>query len=487
MAALLWPHCNKSLPSPMMMAMPQQRLFLIPLIVASALFMENLDAAVLATSLPAIGQSLNENPLTLNLAITSYLLSLAIFIPASGWAADRFGARGVFQAAIVVFTLGSIACGLSQTLWQLVAGRIIQGLGGAMMVPVGRLVILRTVEKSQIVQAMAYLTVPALLGPVIGAPLGGFITTYANWRWIFWINVPIGLLGLYLAWRFIPDLKEENPHPLDVRGFFLSGIGLAGLIFGFEMTGRGIAPAWLVTGLMGLGALCLLAYVLHAKSRAQPLIDLSLLRIATFRASIVGGLVFRVGIGAIPFLAPLMLQMGFGLTPFESGLITFTGALGAITMKFLAKPILKRFGFRQVLLWNALFCGLSVAAIGLFQATTPTFVMISVMLGGGIIRSLHFSSINAIAYADLGKERLSKATSFAAMAQQLSLSIGVGVGASVLYFTVGVSGQPTAEDFLPAFLVVGALTALSGLCFLRLPQNAGAEISGRHPTAKFKP
>lgn len=465
----------------MMAAMPKQRLFLIPLIVASALFMENLDAAVLATSLPAIGKSLNENPLTLNLAITSYLLSLAIFIPASGWAADRFGARGVFQAAIVVFTLGSVACGLSETLWQLVAGRITQGLGGAMMVPVGRLVILRTVEKSQIVQAMAYLTVPALLGPVIGAPLGGFITTYANWRWIFWINVPIGLLGLFLAWRFIPDLWEEKPHPLDVRGFFLSGLGLAGLIFGFEMAGRSLAPTWLVTSLMGLGALCLLAYVLHAKSRAQPLIDLSLLRVATFRASIVGGLVFRVGIGAIPFLAPLMLQMGFGFSPFESGLITFTGALGAITMKFLAKPILQRFGFRQVLIWNALFCGLSVAAIGFFEATTPAFVMISVMLGGGIIRSLHFSSINAIAYADLGKERLSKATSFAAMAQQLSLSIGVATGASVLYFTVGASGQPTADDFLPAFLVIGALTALSGLCFLRLPQSAGAEISGRRP------
>src|SRR5216683_592744 len=314
--------------------------FLVPLIVACALFMENLDSTVIATALPQIAASLGEDPLRLNLAITAYLLSLAVFIPLSGWVADRYGARRVFRAAIVIFTVGSACCGLANSLPELVAARILhQGLGGAMMVPVGRLVMLRAVPKSELVRAMSYLTVPALVGPVLGPPLGGLIVTYSSWRWIFFINLPIGLLGIVLATLFIEDVRETAMWPLDVRGFLLAGLGLSGLMFGFETAGRGVLPGSLVAVLLAVGALALALYVLHARVIAAPIIDLRLLSIPTFAGAIIGGSIFRIGVGALPFLLPLMLQLGFGLSPFASGLLTFASAAGALTMKFTAAPI----------------------------------------------------------------------------------------------------------------------------------------------------
>ena len=456
------------------------RVYLVPLIVACALFMENLDSTVLATSLPAIARSLGVNPLTLNLAITSYLLSLAVFIPVSGWVADRFGARRVFRLAIAVFVLGSIGCGLSQSLWQLVVARVVQGAGGAMMIPVGRLVILRSVAKSQLVRAMAYLTVPALLGPILGPPLGGFITTYFDWRWIFWINVPIGMLGIWLATRFIPDLKEELVPRLDARGFLLSALALAGLVFGFEALGRDLLPEWLMAVLLGGGALAAGLYLLHARSAAAPLIDLGLLALPTFRASVVGGLLFRVGIGALPFLLPLMLQLGFGYSPLESGLTTFVAAIGALAMKFAAAPILRRFGFKPVLIGNAVVCGFFLGVIALFTPATPEAVMLGLLLVGGFFRSLQFTALNALAYAQVERPRMSAATSLAAMVQQLALSIGVGLGALALHLTVTAAGRavPEAQDFAVAFVLVGVLAALSALAFVGLPQDAGSEVSG---------
>jgi len=457
------------------------RVYLVPLIVACALFMENLDSTVLATSLPAIANSLGVNPLTLNLAITSYLLSLAVFIPISGWVADRFGARQVFRLAIAVFVLGSLCCGLSQNLWQLVAARILQGAGGAMMIPVGRLVILRSVLKNRLVQALAYLTVPALLGPIIGPPLGGFITTYFDWRWIFWINLPIGVLGIWLATRYIPDLKEESVPPLDLRGFFLSALALAGLVFGFEALGRDILPVWLVAALLGGGALSAGGYLLHARRTAAPLLDLGLFRLPTFRASVIGGLFFRMGIGALPFLLPLMLQFGFGYSALESGLTTFVAAIGAMTMKVAAAPILRRFGFKAVLIGNALISGIFLAAIGLFMPATPEVLLMGTLLIGGFFRSLQFTALNAIAYAQVERPRMSAATSLSSMMQQLSLSIGVGIGALALHYTLAAAGRdtPAAGDFVVAFAIVGAAAALSALCFVRLPRDAGAEMSGR--------
>jgi EmrB/QacA subfamily drug resistance transporter len=459
---------------------------LIPLIVACALFMENLDSSVLATALPSIAASLGESPLKLNLAITSYLFSLAVFIPVSGWVADRFGARTVFRAAIIVFTLGSLLCGLADSFWTLVGARVLQGLGGAMMVPVGRMVMLRTIPKSELVRAVTWLTVPALIGPVMGPPLGGFLTTYLSWRWIFWINLPIGVLGVILVTLYIPNIREEKAPPLDWRGFLLSACGLCGLVFGFETIGRGLLPDAAVAGLLVVGAIGIGLYLRHAKRHPHPLIDLSLLKIRTFRAGVAGGFLFRIGVGALPFLLPLMLQLGFGLTAFQSGMVTFASAAGALTMKMAAGPILRRLGFRRVLIGNALLSGIFIAICGLFRPDMAYPLMFGLLLLGGFFRSLQFTSINTLSISDIDNPRMSRATSFTSMMQQLSLSAGVAVGAMVLHATVSYGGgleQIRADSFMPAFLVVGATAMLSAIVFLRLPHDAGAEVSGHRLVA----
>ncbi|MFY9655155.1 MAG: MFS transporter, partial [Methylocystis sp.] len=308
--------------------------------------MENLDGTVLSTALPAMAADLHEDPVALKLALTSYLLALAVFIPLSGWAADKFGARKVFSAAIVVFTLGSMLCGLSTTLLSVVLSRVVQGAGGAMMVPVGRLVILRTAPKAELVTAMAWLTIPALIGPLIGPPVGGFIATYFHWRYIFWINAPIGLLGVVLATFFIPDLTEEEVWPLDVPGALLSGFGLSATVLGVSLMGGEVEsfPLAVVVPLLAAGVIALLLYWRHARRTSTPILDLGLLNVPTFRAALLGGLLFRIGVGAIPFLLPLLLQLGFELSAFQSGSLTFVAAAGAMAMKTTAKPILRAFG-----------------------------------------------------------------------------------------------------------------------------------------------
>lgn len=447
--------------------------------------MENLDSTVLATSLPAIAVDLHEDPIALKLALTSYLLSLAVFIPASGWAADRFGARTIFRGAIVVFTVGSVLCGFSSSLPAFVAARIFQGLGGAMMVPVGRLVLLRSVPRHEIVQALAYLTMPALLGPILGPPLGGFITTYFHWRWIFWINVPIGVLGVTLATLFIANVKEEEPRALDVIGFLLTGFGFAGLMFGMTAAGRGFVTPLEDAALVGGGLLLLLLYVGHARRTAHPILDLDLLRIPTFTASLAGGFLFRLGIGALPFLLPLMLQIGFGLSPFQSGCLTFAAAAGAFLMKATAQPILRRFGFRRVMIVNALISSVFLATYGLFTSTTPWGLMFALLLGGGFFRSLEFTSINALAYADVSNAAMSRATSFASVMQQLSLSTGVAVGAFVIEGSRLAHGDATlrAGDFGSAFFVVAAISAASALIFARLTPTAAQALTAREAPA----
>lgn len=458
------------------------RRVVIPLIVAFGLFMENLDSTVIATALPAIAESLGVDPLALNLAITSYLLSLAVFIPLSGWAADRFGARYVFTLAIGIFVAGSVACGFADNLGMLVAARILQGAGGAMMVPVGRLVVLKTIPKSELVSSMAYLTVPALIGPVLGPPVGGFIATYFSWRWIFFINVPIGLIGAILAWRLIGDVREENPRPLDARGFVLAGLGLAGLMFGFETIGREMLPDAVVAVLILGGAMAAGLYVVHARRASTRILELALLQIATFRVSVIGGGLFRIGIGAMPFLLPLMLQVGFGLSPFASGLLTFASAAGALAMKMSAAPILRRFGFRSVLMWNAAISASFIAAYGLFTPGTPHALILVLLLAGGFFRSLQFTAVNTVAYAEIAATQMSQATTLAAVAQQLSLSFGVAIGAMMLHVTLVLRGPGAALDatsFGPAFFGIGALALLSILSFRTLQVGAGAELTGR--------
>ncbi|KAF0213394.1 MAG: Drug resistance transporter EmrB/QacA subfamily [Methylocystaceae bacterium] len=455
--------------------------FVTPLIIATALFMEQLDGTVLATALPAMAADLHEDPVALKLALTSYLLSLAVFIPLSGWAADRFGARRVFRAAIIVFTFGSILCGLSNSLGAIVTFRIVQGLGGAMMTPVGRLVLLRTAPRHELVRAMAYLTIPALMGPMIGPPIGGFIATYFHWRYIFWINVPIGALGVMLVTRFIPDMREEWTPPLDIAGAILSGVGLSCLVFGFTIAGRGFAPAPVVVLIVALGAGALFAYVRHARRTPYPIVDLDLLQIPTFRAAVFGGFLFRIGLGATPFLLPLLLQAGFGLSAYEAGLLTFVSAAGAMAMKTTAQPILRIFSFRRVLIVNALISAGFLAFNAAFSAATPHLVIMGVLLVGGFFRSLEFTALNAIAYADVDQDAMSRATSFASVAQQLSLSTGVAIGAAALEATRALRGGGAlqAADFTPAFIVVALISMFSVLSFLPLARNAGDDLTGR--------
>lgn len=456
------------------------RQFLIPMIVACALFMENLDSTIISTALPSIASAMGEDPIRLNLAITSYLLSLAVFIPASGWFADRYGARTVFRTAIVIFTVGSIGCGLSHSLWQLVLTRMLQGLGGSMMTPVGRLVMMRVVPKADLVRAMTYLTVPALIGPVTGPVLGGFIVTYFSWRWIFFINIPIGVLGIVLASIFIDNVKEPDRWPLDIRGFILSGLGLAGVVFGFTMAGRGAIPTPAVVALLVSGAILLTLYVFHARTLKFPLVDLGLLKIPTFFAGVVGGSLFRIGVGAMPFLTPLLFQLGFGMSPLNSGLLSFAGAMGAMLMKTTAGPIIRAFGFRHVLIGNAFIASSFLCALALFRPWTPHLVIFSVLLFGGFFRSLQFTSVNTLSYADVPASLMSRATSMQSMGQQLAMSIGVGTGALSLHVTqmLGQNGHLTAQDFVPAFIVVGLIAVSCVFFFFNLSPYAGAEVSG---------
>jgi EmrB/QacA subfamily drug resistance transporter len=468
---------------PLRLSLPRQTI--VPLIVACGLFMENLDSTVVATALPAIARTLHEDPLRLNLAITSYLLSLAVFIPLSGWLADRIGARTVFGSAIVVFTLGSIGCGFSESLGQLVATRMLQGLGGAMMVPVGRLVLMRTIPKAELVNAMTYLTVPALIGPVMGPPVGGFIVTYSSWRWIFFINIPIGILGVLLTRRFIPDLTEEVRRPLDGRGFALTALGLAGLMFGFETIGRDLLPNQAVAGLLAIGAICTALYALHARRTPNPILDLSLFKYVTFRANTMGGTLFRTGIGALPFLLPMMFQLAFGLTAFSSGLLTFTSTAGAMFMKMTAARIIRAFGFRRVLIGNAVISTAFILSYALFKPSTPHALIIATLLAGGFFRSLQFTSLQTIAYAEVAPAQMSQATTMVSVAQQLALSFGVGLGAMLLHLTVWWSGgaELSPAHFSFAFLGVGLVSLASLPLFIALPADAGAEISGRRAVA----
>ncbi|MCM5560052.1 DHA2 family efflux MFS transporter permease subunit [Pleomorphomonas sp. JP5] len=458
---------------------------LIPLIVACALFMENLDSSVVSTSLPQIALDLGVDPISLKLAFTSYLISVAVFLPISGWVADRFGARTIFRLAIMVFVTGSVLCGLSSSLEGFVAARVVQGAGGAMMVPVGRLVMLRSVKKSDYLRAMSWLTVPAMIGPVLGPPLGGFITTYFEWRWIFWINIPISVVGLILVSIFIQNYKEENLPPLDTRGFILSGIGLAGFVFGIAASGIGVLPSWIDIALIIVGAASLYGYGRHALRTPEPLMDLSLFRLPTFRVSVLGGLLFRIGVGAIPFLLPLMLQLGFGMSPFESGMLTFATAAGAVLMKFTAPRIVRAWGFRMVLMVNTLFTTVFLLAIVSFTKNTPHAAIFTVLLIGGFFRSLQFTALNGLAFAEIDNRRMSHATSISSVGQQISAALGVAVGAAALEITRSMRGDMAVlpGDFVPAFLALAVIGLLCIPIYARMSPSAGAEVSGHRAQA----
>jgi EmrB/QacA subfamily drug resistance transporter len=463
---------------------------IVPLIVAVALFMENMDSTVIATSLPAIAADLGTSPLTLKLAVTAYLLSLAVFIPVSGWTADRFGARTVFRSAIAVFMLGSIGCALSSTLSHFVAARIVEGMGGAMMTPVARLILVRSVDRRELINAMVWVTLPALIGPLLGPALGGFITTYISWHWIFLINIPIGLVGIVLATIFIEDVRAETPDPFDALGAVLAGLGIGGLVFGGSLLGLNLLPIGVVIALIFVGAVATYAYVRHARRTPAPVLDLALLKIPTMRAAVVGGFIYRSGIGAMPFLLPLLLQLGFGLTAFQSGLVTLSNVVGAMGMKTVIPIILRQFGFRRVLVVNALISAALVAACATFTPGVPFAWIVGVLIVSGFFRSLEFTSLNTIAYADVDNRRMSRATSLVAVAQQVSISVGVAIGALAVDLTLWARGRSVitdAADFQPAFLAIAVIAGSAFVVFARMPADAGAELARRTPAPTAGP
>ena len=458
---------------------PRTRLTAV--IVACALFMQNLDSTVIATALPTMAKAFGADPVHMNVALTSYLLSLAVFIPASGWIADRFGTRTVFRAAIAVFTVGSVLCGRADSLAFLVGSRILQGIGGAMMVPVGRLVLLRTAAKQELVAAMAWLTMPALLGPVLGPPVGGFIVTYFSWRWIFDINVPIGIFGIVLVSLFVQDVREPQRGRFDAMGLLLCGIALSGLMFGLETAGRGVVPPLTSYSMIGVGVVAIIGYLLHARRHPAPLLDLTLMRLPCFGVALSAMMLFRAGIGAIPFLLPLMLQVGFGRSAVQSGLITFASSAGALVMKPATQHALRWFGFRDTLVWNGMLSAVMLALCAAFRPTWPAAAIYAALLIGGFFRSLQFTAYNTLAYGDVPRARMSAATSLYVTAQQLAATIGISAGAVALEISMTLTGDRPAQplDFSFAFLVVALFTLLAAPIALFMPRNAGDELTGR--------
>jgi len=462
---------------------PESKPKVVAMIVASAIIMQQIDSTVITTALPQMAISLNTDPVRLSVAVTAYLLSLAVFVPVSGWAADRFGGRIIFRAAIALFTLGSILCAFSGNVIELTAARVLQGFGGAMMVPVGRLVLFRSVEKTALIATMAYLQVPAQLGPVLGPPIGGFITTYFSWRWIFLINVPLGILGIVLVTVFFDNPKEDTRRPLDWLGFVLTGASLFCLMYGIEAIGRGRGDLSQVIVLLPLGiALGALAlrHLWHAK---HPLLDLSVFRITTFQVSITGGSLFRAGAGTLVFLLPLLLQVVFGLSAATSGSITFATAAGSMTMKLTARPILRRFGFRNVIIVNSLISAASVLMCAFFTVSTPLLLIFVLLLTAGYFQSLGFTATQAMTYADIEQPLMSTATSIASMSQQLSRGFGISFVAVLLHLSLAWRGAGTfgRPDFIVAFGGAAALVLLSAIFGWILERDAAAEVSGHRP------
>ena len=453
---------------------------IVPLILAFALFMEQMDATVISTSLPAIAVDLGTNPIALKLALTAYLVSVAIFIPLSGWTADTFGAKRVFAIAIGVFMAGSLACSVSASFPAFVAARFLQGMGGAMMTPISRLILVRGTDKSKLIDALAWLTIPALAGPMIGPPLGGFITTYFSWHWIFLINIPIGIAGIFATVRFLPELPKEIPGRLDVTGFLLAGIAAAGIIFGLSVISLPALPP--LFGLAGIiaGLVSAVLYIVHSRGIDDPILNLSLLRRPVYRATVLGGSIFRIGNGALPFLLPLMLQVSFGLDPFRSGLITFVSAAGAIAMKFAVQRIFAGFGFKRVLLVSGLVTALLIAAVAGVGKDTPVYSLYGLLLVVGFTRSLFFTGLNALSFSELEPQDMAQATALNAAAQQLSVAAGVAMAGAILESATALNGGAlTQVGFIAAFLAVGFISAIGVLPFVRMHPLAGSQVS-RH-------
>jgi EmrB/QacA subfamily drug resistance transporter len=454
---------------------------IIPIVVACPLFLQNLDTSVMATALPTIAGALDVLPLHLNLAITSYLLSLAVFLPLSGWFAERFGAKRVFCCAIAFFSVGSALCGMADSLHSLVVFRIIQGMGGAMMVPVGRLILLRSVPVAQMISAMVWFTVPPTIGRMVGPLFGGAIVTFTSWRWIFLINVPFGIIAIALAMWFIEDHREESTRqPFDIVGFLLLAVGLIALLGSLETAGKALVPAWVGWTAAAVGASALGLYYWRSRRMAEPLIDLRILEHRTYRTSIIGGTPLRIAIGASPFLLPLMLQLGFGLSALHSGLLTVATAVGSLATRVVMAQTMRRFGFRPLLVGTTVMTSCCYASYSLFTPETPHPLIFCTLMLGGLVNSMGMVAMQTLGFSEIPKPRMSHATTLNSMAQQLSQSFGVVLGASLVGLTAWFHGGDASHlgprDFSPAFVFIGAMTMLSLIYFVRLDRDEGAGL-----------
>lgn len=453
----------------------------LPWVVATALFMEQLDSTIVNTAIPAMAVSLQVTPLSLKAVVTSYILSLAVCIPISGWMADRFGTRRVFGAAVALFTISSVLCGLTLNAPMLVATRILQGIGAAMMMPVGRLAIIRTFPKGELLNAMNFVIIPALIGPLLGPTVGGLIVNWLSWREIFFINVPVGLIALYLIYHHMPDYRGDKPRPLDVVGLVLFGSGTALLSWLLEIFGEHSLDATSFGVLLALSFSLLTAYFLHAREMTYPLLRITLFRIRTFRVSVAGGFITRLGVGGLPFLLPLLYQLGMGLPAWQSGLLMMPTALAAMGMKLISLRVLRRFGYRKVLIVNTLMIGVTIGLYALVTAATPLYAIVLLGLGLGFFNSLQFSSMNSMAYADVDTPDSSMASTISSTFQQISMSFGLAFGSLITAWYLGDLPQTdrlaVTGALHHAFLTLGALTIVSSLSFWALRANDGESVS----------
>ncbi|WP_312068869.1 MFS transporter [Lelliottia nimipressuralis] len=454
------------------------------LLVAGAFFMEFLDGTVIATALPDMAKSFGVQAVDLNIGISAYLITLAVLIPASGWIADRFGARKVFAVALAIFTLASVFCGLSTTVDQFVAMRVLQGMGGALMVPVGRLAVLRTTPKHQLITAIATLTWPALVAPIIGPPLGGFITSYADWRWIFFINVPLGIVAIMLALRIIPDLHDDERRPFDTPGFIATTIAMVSLVYAMESMGAQHSQGLLTLGLLVVGAVTLIYALRHFQRAQWPMIRLDAMQVPTFRVTMYGGSLFRASISAVPFLLPLMFQVGFGMDAFHSGLLVLAVFVGNLTIKPATTPLIRRLGFRKLLLINGALNVLSLLACAFISPQTPIWLIMLILYLGGVFRSIQFTAVSTLAFADVPSAQMSYANTLFSTATQLAVGLGITLGA------IGIRIGEKMGDLLNMASVPGisfrlAFVAIALICLvgmvdtLRLTKDAGSAVSNK--------
>ncbi len=455
--------------------------WIIPSIIGTALMMTTLNTSTVVTALPAMARDLSVDPLRLNSVITAYLLALVVFLPVAGWLADRFGAKRILIVAILLFALASAACGLAQTLPQLIAARLAQGCAAAMISPVGRLILLRSTPRHELVGALSALTMPSQFGPLAGPLLGGAVVSFIGWHWIFYLNLPVALVAVLLVRAFVPDIPPQPVMRIDWTGLLLMGSGMGALVYALDNAMRADVPGVLLAACLAIAIVCLFLYWRHARGRIDVVVDLTLFRIPSFNAAVAGGAFFRLIPGATPFLLAMLLQVAFGMGAFQAGLMTFMTAVGSLTMKAVAPPILRRFGFRPVLIVNGLISASIFASYALFTPGTPHAAIMVALAAGGFFRALQFTSTSGLAFADMDDSQMGRATTTSAMVQQLIQSVSAALAAALLYALMTLRGVDALDPatVAPAFAIVAALSMISLIWFVRLPPDVGANMNLR--------